>query len=144
MVALRNRVTWICYGISLIIFIVVFAIGRVIVTSYPSGYVTLSFYITVATASISALTLGTWGNSLKWLYPIMVVAFAYLFYEAVIYSNSVYLYLHHNHGVNDIYLVISWTFLYLLTAFTFLGLIIGVVIKLIAGKANTVSKQSAV
>jgi len=78
-----------------------------------------------------------WGNSLKWLYPVMVVAFAYLFYEAVLYSNWVYSYLHHNHGVNDISLVINWTFFYLLTAFTFLGLIIGVVIKLITGKANT-------
>ena len=95
----RNKVTCYCYGVSLIVFIVVFAVGCSIVTNHPSGYVTFSFYITTATAFISALTLGIWGNFMKWLYPIMAAAFAYLFSIAVIYSNRVYLYLHHNHGV---------------------------------------------
>ena len=137
MVALRNKVTWFCYIISLTIFIVVFATGRSIVTNHPSGYVTLSFYITAATAFISALILGIWGNFLKWLYPIMVAAFAYLFSIAVIYSGQVYLYLHHNHGVNDIHSAIDRTFFHLLAAITFLGLIIGVGIELIIRKANT-------
>jgi len=33
---------------------------------------------------------------------------------------------------------INWTFFYLLTAITFLGLMIGMGIKLIVGKANTI------
>ncbi|MCL2436715.1 MAG: hypothetical protein FWD00_01605 [Clostridiales bacterium] len=138
MIALQNKMTWLCYGISLIVFIVVFAIGRDIVTIYPSGYVTLSFYITTVTAFVSALTLGIMGNFLKWLYPIMVVVFAFLFSMAVIYSDQVYLYLHHNHGVNYMHAAINWTFFYLLTAITFLGLMIGMGIKLIVGKANTI------
>ena len=138
MAASRNKVTWYCYGISLIVFIVVFAVGRSIVADYPSGYVTLSFYITAATAFISALTLGIWGNFLKWLYPIISAAFAYLFSVAVIYSNRVYLYLHHNQGVNDIRSATEWTFFYLLATITFLGLIIGVGIKLIIVKANAI------
>ena len=141
MIALRKKITWLCYGISLIVFIVVFAIGRGIVTKYPSEYVTLGLYITAATAFISALILGIWGNFFKWLYLIVVVIFAYLFTVAVIFSDQVYSYLHHVHEVNDINLVWDWKFFYLLTAITFLGLIIGVGIKLIIGKANT-TKQA--
>jgi len=132
MAVLQNKITWLCYGISLVVFIVVFTVSRGIVTSYPSGYVTLSFYITAATAFLSALTLGTWGNFLKWFYPIMALAFAYLFSIDVIGSNQVYLYLHHNHGVNEF--IIPWAFFLRLTAIAFLGLIVGVGIKLIIRK----------
>ena len=134
---LRNRITGLCYGISLTIFIVVFTIGCFIGANYQSGYVTLSFYITISTAFISALILWAFGNFLKWLYPIMVVTFAYLFSVAFIYSEQLYMYLHHNHGVNDVHLAIDWTFFQLLTAITFLGLIMGIGIKLIIGKVNT-------
>jgi len=137
MVALRKKITLLCYGISLIVFIVVFAVGRGIVTTYPSEYVTLGLYITAATAFISALILGIWGNFLKWLYPIVVVIYAYLFTVAVIFSDQVYSYLHHVHEVNDINLVWDSMFLYLLTVTTFLGLIIGIGIKMIIGKVNT-------
>ena len=137
MATFRSKVTWFCYMISLIVFIVVFAAGSSIVENHPSGYVTLSFYIVTSTTFISALTLGIWGNFLKWLYPIMAVAFAYLFSIAVIYSDQVYLYLHHNHGVNDIHSATDWTFFHLSTAVVFLGLIIGIGIRLIIGKSNT-------
>jgi len=137
MVALRKKITLLCYGISLIVFIVVFAVGRGIVTTYPSEYVTLGLYITAATAFISALILGIWGNFLKWLYLIVVAIYAYLFTAAVIFSDKVYSYLHHVHEVNDINLVWNFMFFYLLTVTAFLGLIIGVGIKVIIGKVNT-------
>ena len=107
----------------------VFGIGRVVVTSYPSAYVSISFYIVAATVFICAFVLGIGSNFLKWLYPLFVMFFWLLFDVAVIYSNRVYLYLHHNHGVNDIRSVAEFTYFYILIAVVLLGLMIGVLKK---------------
>jgi uncharacterized membrane protein len=121
------------------VFTIVFTIaGRSADNDYPSNHVILCLLVTATTAFISALALGKTGNFLKWLYPIMVAVFAYCFSLKVLYSNQVYSYLHHNHGVNNFHLAVSWTFFYLLTVITLLGLLIGVCIKMFVKKVNTV------
>ena len=130
----KNKITGLCYGVSLFVFIIAVIIGSNIVTSHPHWFATPSLIVTSLTAFSSAVMLGIFGNFLKWLYPVFVAIFGLLFSVAVFYSDTVYLYLHHNHGVNDIRQAIEWTFFYALMAATFLGLGKGLLLKTIFDK----------
>jgi len=103
----------------------------------PTVCITLVFlYIATPVTFIPALSLGIFGNSLKWMYPVLVAVFVLFFYAAIIFSDSLYSQLHHNHGVNNIFQIINWIFFSILTSTSLFGVMIGAEIKLIINKAQ--------
>jgi len=134
MKSFQSKITWSCFIFSLIIFIIAF--GQSFDTGIHSlDNAALFFYQSAAVAFIASLTLGIWGNNFKFLYPVIVAVYALLF--TLTYSERLYLYLHHNHGVSCIYEATDWSFFCIIMAITFIGMIIGAIAKLILNKNMT-------
>jgi len=133
----QSKITCLCFIFSLIIFIIAYrqSFGAGI---HPFDNAELLFYQSAALAFIASLTLGIWGNDFKLLYPVVVAIYAFLF--SLAYSDDhLYLYLHHNHGVNCIFEATDWSFFYLMMAMTFVGIIIGTAVKFFIKKISSKS-----
>jgi len=103
--------------------------GKALYGTFLMIHIAPGLYLAVAAVFVTALALGILNNFFRWIFHFGVVIFAYVYSVAKLYSQALYTYLHHVHGVNSFHRAIDWRFFMLLTASSFAGLIIGLIIR---------------
>ena len=123
---------WISVGVSLSILTAILLWGRYhTFAGDVFEYIKISGLIMIATSFISALVLGVNKTRIIWLYPILTAVFAFLF------SDLVYLDIHHNEIYFYGFLLTDWFFFKLIPIVTLIGLAAGCCIGMLIQKRRS-------
>ena len=131
MAKLTKTSFWLSIGVSFSIYTTILLWGRYnTIVCDEFEYIRISGLIMIVTSFASALVMGVNKTRIKWLYPILTAVFAFLF------SDLVYLYIHHNEIYFYGFLLTDWFFFKLIPIVTLIGLATGFCIGILIQKRH--------